>query len=198
MKQEDIELMNKIKWMHEIELEPGVLTPSIWKHNIKERSTSIYGMPTDLTNKTVLDVGCWDGGFAFEAEKRGGDVTAIDIYQNQNIARQEAFNFAHRILNSKVKFEYKNVYELNGDDKYDIVFFYGVLYHIDNIFDAMEKLAKSTKEMLIIETALTHDKEILFNKIPICEWGFNSSNDHYNRWFPNLAFLEKISKDFVH
>jgi tRNA (mo5U34)-methyltransferase len=32
----------------------------------------------DLTGKTVLDVGAWDGFFTFELERRGAKVTAVD------------------------------------------------------------------------------------------------------------------------
>jgi hypothetical protein len=38
-------------------------------------------MLPDLRGKTVLDINCWDGFFAFEAERRGASrVVALDHY----------------------------------------------------------------------------------------------------------------------
>ncbi len=39
-----------------------------------------YNFPKDLTGKSVLDIGTSTGYFAFELERRHGQVTAIDIW----------------------------------------------------------------------------------------------------------------------
>jgi tRNA (mo5U34)-methyltransferase len=53
-------------WYHRIELPGGVITPG-WA----PIDPSKYGVPADLHNKRVLDVGAWDGYWTFEALKRG-------------------------------------------------------------------------------------------------------------------------------
>ena len=41
----------------------------------------MLGLPDDLTGRTVLDVGAWDGFFSFEAERRGAArVVAADSF----------------------------------------------------------------------------------------------------------------------
>lgn len=198
MKNEDIEIMNSIRWWHEIELEPGVFTPNAHKKNLHTKATTIYGMPERLDNKTVLDIGAWDGGFSFEAEKRGAKrVLATDIYQNQSVGNVRSFEFAKRILNSSVEFQKLSVYDLNPNNigKFDVVLFYGVLYHLDDILTAMTNIFNVTNEFCILETAMTHNKALINSEMPFCEWCMWSSGDKYNRWFPNYAFIEKIAKD---
>jgi magnesium-protoporphyrin O-methyltransferase len=46
------------------------------------RATLLSWLPADLTGVTLLDAGCGTGALAFEAARRGADVTAIDISPN--------------------------------------------------------------------------------------------------------------------
>ena len=50
---------------------------------------------------------------------------------------------------SKIKFEYKNIYNL-GNEKFDFVFCFGVLYHLKNPYKALENLFEVTNDTLII------------------------------------------------
>lgn len=63
---------------HKIELPYGIVTPG-WA----PLDPSAYRIPEDLTGKTVLDVGAWDGYWTFEAIKRGAyAVTAVDDFSD--------------------------------------------------------------------------------------------------------------------
>lgn len=63
-------------WYHVLDIGDGIYTRGIYDHT---SSLSKYGFPDSLKEKTVLDVGCADGFFAFEFEKRGAkEVLAID------------------------------------------------------------------------------------------------------------------------
>src|SRR5262245_15201321 len=44
-----------------------------------------YGLPDDLTGQRVLDVGTFDGFWAFEMERRGALVTSIDVDRTQQL-----------------------------------------------------------------------------------------------------------------
>src|SRR2546423_3261813 len=69
-------LVAERKWYHTLELAPGVLTPG-W---FDTRSIA-HSIPfPDLTGKRCLDVGTFDGFWAFEMERRGAaEVIAIDL-----------------------------------------------------------------------------------------------------------------------
>jgi 2-polyprenyl-3-methyl-5-hydroxy-6-metoxy-1,4-benzoquinol methylase len=58
-----------------------------------------YGIPEDLTGKTVLDIGTSTGFFAFECVRRKAQVTAIDLWDGAlfNLIR-EAFGLDVRYV----------------------------------------------------------------------------------------------------
>ncbi|MGZ4124582.1 MAG: hypothetical protein ACXVQU_03390 [Actinomycetota bacterium] len=52
----------KITWYHTIPLPGGITTPGV--DDTQSRLPKI-GLPEDLSGRTVLDVGAWDGFFSF-------------------------------------------------------------------------------------------------------------------------------------
>ena len=73
------ERVAEIDWFHSIELAPGLKTRG---SDDTARRVDILQIPEDLTGKTVLDVGAWDGFFSFEAERRGAArVVALDSHR---------------------------------------------------------------------------------------------------------------------
>jgi tRNA (mo5U34)-methyltransferase len=66
-----------IGWYHTIDLGHGVHTPGF----IDNRPTvPLFGLPADLTGARCLDIGTYDGFWAFEMERRGAaDVIGIDV-----------------------------------------------------------------------------------------------------------------------
>src|SRR3990170_3028135 len=63
-------------WYHVMELSPGQTTKGVFdlRPYIKH-----YGLPEDMTGLRALEVGTWDGFWAFEMERRGADVVALDL-----------------------------------------------------------------------------------------------------------------------
>src|ERR1700678_4471248 len=60
---------------HTIELPGGVTTPG--QSDLRKQARRL--LPADLRGKRALDVGTFDGFWAFELERRGAEVVAIDI-----------------------------------------------------------------------------------------------------------------------
>src|SRR5690606_26765214 len=90
-----------IPWFHRIDLGGGVVTPGLDDTATKLRQVRL---PEDLTGKSVLDVGAWDGFFSFEAERRGASrVVALDgvVWKAPEIGRR-GFDYARRALGSRV------------------------------------------------------------------------------------------------
>src|SRR5918996_1511962 len=71
-----IERARQRGWYHTLELRPGEWTDGWFdlRPAIKH-----YGLPEDMTGMRALDVGTFDGFWAFEMERRGADVVAIDV-----------------------------------------------------------------------------------------------------------------------
>lgn len=188
--------VEQIRWWHRIELPlpdgQKIVTPGEVNHCTDEVATNRFGIPADLSGKTVLDIGCWDGYFSFLAEKRGAEtVYSIDPYQGFTNAEigQRGYKLAHSLLNSKCNFGVSDLEMYAADDqnpKVDIVFYFGILYHIDHPLKELEYLYKITNEFALIETATS----IVAPSIPNM-WQFlpGNKNDSNNKWYPSISGL---------
>jgi tRNA (mo5U34)-methyltransferase len=68
-------------WWHSIDLGHGVVTNGHKPPGTLANELRALRLPDDLTGMTVLDIGGWDGYFAFEAERRGARrVAVLDHY----------------------------------------------------------------------------------------------------------------------
>lgn len=67
-------------WWHSIDLGDGVVTPGHKTPERLKKELNHYHIP-NLSGRTVLDIGAWDGFFSFHAEKLGARrVVALDHY----------------------------------------------------------------------------------------------------------------------
>jgi tRNA (mo5U34)-methyltransferase len=67
-------------WWHSIELSDGIVTPGYKTPALLQNELASLRLP-DLTGKSVLDIGAWDGFYSFTAERRGAaSVVALDHY----------------------------------------------------------------------------------------------------------------------
>lgn len=142
-----------IKWWHTMELPGDIVTKG---HHRPADFLPMLQLP-DLTGKTVLDVGTWDGFFAFEAERRGASrVIAADSHVWE-AGFKDGFDFAHRQLNSNVEAVFADPMFLEAElpldsFPFDVVLCLGVLYHMRHPFKLIENLYDITKGLLILET----------------------------------------------
>lgn len=141
-------------WRHKIVLPDGSVTPGS-QDTLGQLPT--IGLPEYLTGKTVLDIGCSDGFFSFECEKRGASrVLAVDNFASVYVDSPAGFMVARDLLNSKVEFLDSDLFLLDPKTtgKFDLVLFLGVLYHLRHPLFALDHLVKFCKEQIIVETAI--------------------------------------------
>jgi len=143
-----------LPWYHQIDLAPGVRTPGV---NDPSESLPRLGLPADLSGKTVLDIGAWDGAWSFEAERRGAQrVLATDSYSwtGAGWGTKAAFELAREALGSAVEDQTIDVFDLSPETvgMFDVVLFLGVLYHVKDPMGALEHVASVTAGRAIIET----------------------------------------------
>src|SRR5579863_2683213 len=160
-----IEKFGKLGWYHSIELPDGSVIPGLQTLEELRERIARYPIPLDLRGKRVLDIGAWDGWFSFEMERRGATVVAVDS------ARQQTFFEAKKMLNSKVEYIVEDVCYLSPRDigYFDIVLFFGVLYHLKHPLLALERVCELTTDMACIETLVTDDPPQP-NAIPLLEF----------------------------
>jgi tRNA (mo5U34)-methyltransferase len=118
------------------------------------RRLRLLRIPDDLSGKTVLDIGAWDGYFSFEFERRGAKrVLAIDTYAWDHGAL-DCFLLARDHFKSRVEHRRMDVHDLNPEavGRFDLVFCAGVLYHMRNPLIGLERIRSVTAGRLILET----------------------------------------------
>jgi tRNA (mo5U34)-methyltransferase len=154
-------------WYHKIEL-PGAVTPG-WQP-ASEAKKAAYRIPADLSGKRVLDVGAWDGFWTFEALKRGAtQVVAIDDFSDflgklQDSERRawETFDLCREALGyseEQCQRLEMNVYDVSAErlGRFDVVFFFGTLYHLRHPLLALDRLAAVCNEEIYVESAILDD-----------------------------------------
>ncbi len=157
------------KWYHKITLPDGTVTPG-HEPMIPEKAWEIYGLPEDLTGKLVLDVGAWDGYWTFEALKRGAKcVRAIDDFSDREEGEWclegqrhwDTFDFCRDQFGYDSEQCYHpregmSVYELEPGQHFDIVFCFGVMYHLRHPLLGLDKMAEACAPggQIFIESAV--------------------------------------------
>ncbi len=91
-------------WMHTIDLGGGVVTPGAWTP--EDQAGTLGALEQiDFRSKKVLDVGCLDGLWSFEAERRGAaEVYATDLVSQVTPNREPYFRLAHELLGSRARY----------------------------------------------------------------------------------------------
>lgn len=211
---EKLILIDRIKkfpyWYHKIDLTMGITTPGWAPLNI-----GMYKIPEDMTGLRVLDVGAWDGFWTFEALKRGArQVVAIDDFsdflgklENSDRKAWETFDLCKETLgytDEQCQRYDISVYEISEDilGRFDVVFFFGVLYHLRHPLLALDKVSSICDGEIYVETAILDDYSVFnggFGKgyqgnQVVAEFYSDSQygNNNTNWWVPSLGCLEHM------
>lgn len=164
-------------------------------------------IPADLRGKTILDIGCNAGFYSLEMKRRGADrVVAIDTDEHY----LEQARFAAQVHGVDIDFRKLGVYEVEQlGEKFDLVLFLGVLYHLRYPLLALDLLRHHVaKDVLVVQSMLRGPTKVesLEPDYPIWETeifsrpGFPQmyfiehgySSDPTNWWIPNAACLEAM------
>jgi 2-polyprenyl-3-methyl-5-hydroxy-6-metoxy-1,4-benzoquinol methylase len=148
------EIFKKYGFYHIIEVAPGVFTPGDESNREDQKVVLDALRKIDISGKRFLDVGCRDGLFSFEAERRGA-AEVIGIDNDLSLAATE-FLIPH--FASKVKMIGMNLYDLSPEafGLFDVVLFAGVLYHLRYPIWGLKQILSVMKDgaTLVLETAV--------------------------------------------
>ncbi len=164
-------------WYHRMEVHPGVITPGTCDPLL---TLDVLPVPMDCNGLRVLDLGTRDGFFAFEFERRGAEVVAIDPEDPNN----SGYQVASDLLGSRVTYMEDNVYALSPEThgRFDIVLFLGLLYHLRHPLLALDRIADVCTGQLFMETEISDARQ---TAQPIAEfWAGEFSHDPTNWWIP--------------
>jgi tRNA (mo5U34)-methyltransferase len=163
--------VENVEWYHTIELAPGVVTPG-WFDT--RPVVDELPFPNSLAGKRCLDVGTFDGFWAFEMERRGArEVVAIDLLDltkadwppnseestvaaiNRRKRDGGGFELAVQCLGSSVTRHELSVYDVSPETlgEFDFIYLGSLLLHLRDPVRALDRLRQvCTGELLIVDS----------------------------------------------
>ncbi|MCW2366823.1 tRNA (mo5U34)-methyltransferase [Sphingobium sp. B7D2B] len=188
----------EIEWFHSFDLGDGDIINGIKPLDIQQKEAELI-FAQDLSGKSVLDIGAWDGFFSFEAERRGAArVVASDhfCWSGEGWGNRLGFDYIHRRLASRVEAFDCDLAALPeaGLGQFDIVLFLGVFYHLKDPYAGLEAAAAMCSDQLVIETAIALPREVL-PAMRLYEPG-ELGEDITNFWAPNIPALRLMLANF--
>jgi len=188
-----LKVINSLPWVHSIELPGGIVTPGKW--GLPNKAILSLFDSIDFKGKSVLDIGCWDGLWSFEAEKRGATtVFATDDISQRSYRDHNTFTVARELLKSKVIYKPNvSVYDIDKLRKqdFDIILFFGVYYHLKYPLYAFSKLRRVCREggLLLTEGQAFRSRKRSYARFYYNQW---HQSDPSNWWIPSLRCLREM------
>jgi tRNA (mo5U34)-methyltransferase len=183
-------------WHHSINL-GGIVTPGLKSRYLLSREADVVFSPLDLRDRSVMDVGAWNGYFTVEARRRGAArLLALDhfTWTHSGLRGKETFDLVMSRLGIDAESLVIDVQEITVEavGRWDVVLFLGVFYHLLDPIEALRRLAEITNEVLVLETHL--DLQDLGRPAMVFYPGRELGGDETNWWGPNRACVEGLLK----
>jgi SAM-dependent methyltransferase len=184
-------------WFHTFSLNgDGVYTPGI----ARDHRYRLRAIPEDLTGARVLDVGTFDGFYAFLAERRGAArVVAVDneqyvawIRRRFGIALEPGAGFRAiaELLRSRVDYRRLDALDVGRlGETFDVIFCFGVVHRVEAPLTLVRVLGEclAPAGRIILETygaagredhpcVLVHEHGDVYERDDAVYWGFSRSS----------------------
>lgn len=175
-------------WFHNIDLAGVQTAPDHFLGDypaVKWRRFA-HAIPEDLSGRTVLDVGCNAGFYSIEMKRRGASrVVAVDT-DERYLAQAR---FAAEVTGQQIDFHQLSVYELASlGQRFDIVLFMGVLYHLRHPLLALDILHDRVVDgLLVFQSMLRGSSDVPDFKQ---DYPFQQTSHFEDPGYPKLYFVE--------
>jgi tRNA (mo5U34)-methyltransferase len=196
-------------WFHNMELRGIWTAPNHFLGDYPRTKWQRFAsaIPADLTDKSVLDIGCNGGFYSLEMRKRNASrVLGLDTDDDY----LEQARFAASVSGLEIEFINLSVYDVAAlKERFDIVLFMGVSYHLRHpllaldlihehvaadklVFQSMHRGSDEVEE--ISDDSDFWNTEIFarpsFPKMHFIERSY--AGDPTNWWIPNRACVEAM------
>ena len=166
-----------------------------------------HALPTDLTGKTVLDIGCNAGFYSIEMKRRGA-ARVLGIDTDERYLQQA--RLAAEIEGADIEFLRMSVWEIASlRETFDLVIFMGVLYHLRHPLLALDlihehvatdwflfqSMQRGSRDVMDVQSDYDFTEVAPFNEPGYPRMHFiehRYSNDATNWWIPNRAAAEAM------
>lgn len=195
-------------WYHTLELAPGVVTPG----QIDLRKTAPKLLPADLSGRRALDVGTFDGFWAFELARRGAETVAVDVpsldaaewppnRRAELVARMNewdvqlgrGYRLAAQLIAPAPERIECSIYDLDTEllgGAFDLAFVGALLVHLRDPVRALERtraVLAPGGEVILLET-FSLAETLRAPRRPVAH--FEPLATQFNWWHANLACLK--------
>ncbi len=192
-------------WFHTFALNraEGIYTAGAARDHRYRIST----LPNDFAGMSVLDVGTFDGFYAFLAEHRGAErVVAADNEQYRHwvssrwdveLEGGEGFRAIHCLLSSAVEYRRMDAFELDQlDERFDLVYCFGILHRVENPLGLLRVLRGRTANggSVLIETYGVRPEDRDGPAIRVSEPGEVYARDDFVYWGFAHTGLERLAR----
>lgn len=197
-------------WYHTIDLAPGVATPGL----CDLRGFLPRVLPADLGGRRCLDVGTFDGFYAFAMEERGAaEVVGIDVDSAEELEHPpqtraanladarasglrpgEGFRRAAAVRGSRARRVALNVYALDAaaiGGQVDFAVVGTILQHLRDPVRALERVRDVLVpggRAVLVETVSVR-LSVLHRGQPVADFRPGRPGNRFSWWVPNLALL---------
>jgi tRNA (mo5U34)-methyltransferase len=200
-----VDLARQVKWYHTIDFGNDFVVDG--EVDIRPY-LHLYGFPP-LKGKRVLDVGRSSGFFAFEFERLGADVTAIDLPPGKpknlsGLANAEMgdgrgrldFFTAHALLQSLVKPVWLDIASvspsaLNGE--FDVVFVGSLLNHLSDPIRSLANIRSVCSDLCVIANPIGKFDHLLSRFVTRRLASLAHHSESTTWWVPNIPCLVEMA-----
>ncbi|HEX2215235.1 MAG TPA: TIGR04290 family methyltransferase [Xanthobacteraceae bacterium] len=180
-------------WFHNMDLHGVQTAPGHFLGDypaIKWRAFA-DALPKNLSGRTVLDIGCNGGFYSMEMKRRGADrVVGID-FDPEYLAQAR---FAAEVSELDIEFRQLSVYDVAAiGEKFDIVLFMGVLYHLRHPLLALDLIHEHiARDILIFQSMQRGSRDVE----PVSRnYDFEDTQHFDAPGYPKLHFIEQRYAD---
>jgi tRNA (mo5U34)-methyltransferase len=180
-------------WFHNIDLAGVQTAPDHFLNDYPNVKWRMFrdALPADLAGMSVLDIGCNAGFYAIEMKQRGAArVLGIDT-DDRYLAQAR---FAAEVKEAEIEFRNLSVYDVALlDERFDIVLFMGVLYHLRHPLLALDLIHDHVaRDLLVFQSMQRGAPEVdtVRNNYDFFE------TEHFEQpGYPKLHFIENEYAD---
>ncbi len=146
-----------------------------WKFALIEEHNS-------TKSRKLLDIGCGDGKFVYEAIQRGFDANGIDLSPDRIEQGRKTYGLGNALRNM-------NIDDFSADEKFDIITMWDLIEHLESPSSLLAKLEKiSHKDTIIVILTMSLDSITYkhFGKF----WNYMNPTQHL--YYFSHSTLEKM------
>src|SRR2546422_3568335 len=192
-------------WFHTFGLNraEGIYTPGA----ARDHRYRLSMLPDDFVGMSVLDVGTFDGFYAFLAERRGAErVVGVDNEQYRlwvasrwdiELEGGEGFRAIHRLLGSAVEYRRMDAFDLDRlQERFDLVYCFGILHRVENPLGLLRVLRGRTAPggTVLVETYGVRPADRDSPSIRVSEPDEVYARDEFVYWGFGNAGLDRLAR----